>query len=164
MSVDSAKRAHDKDGLTKRQRAFCDAYIETRNGQQSAITAGYSQKTARYIASTLLTNQSVARYIDQRLSKIDLAEREKIRARIASGDEVNAFLSDVMKGNVKDAFGLDPGLSDRISAAKELRRIYDVIDKYKATVTDTDALSQSLDAFINGELAPDQADAETETE
>ena len=90
-----------------------------------------------------------------------MKEREEVRKRIASGEEVNAFLSDVMRGNVRDAFGLDAGLSDRISAAKELRRIYDVIDRYKATVTDTDALSQSLDAFINGQLANPVPDTDT---
>lgn len=153
MGTESAKHAHNADGLTKRQELFCNYWLELRDGTKAAKAAGYSEKSARQTATNLMKSKAVLRYIDKRLELEHMEHQQEIRARIASADEVNAFLSDVMQGKVKDAFGLDPGLSDRISAAKELRRIYDVIDKYKATVADTDALSQSLDAFINGNIA-----------
>ena len=40
----------------------------------------------------------------------------------ASLDRVKSFLSDVMEGKVKDQFGLDPSLSDRIKAAEDIIR------------------------------------------
>jgi phage terminase small subunit len=40
----------------------------------------------------------------------------------ASLDRVKSFLSDVMEGRVKDQFGLDASLSDRIKAAEDIIR------------------------------------------
>lgn len=143
----------NKNGLTDRQQLFADYYIESKDGIASAIRAGYSEKSAHAQSTSLLKRPPVLEYIASRLNEQAIAGDAETKKRIASGDEVNAFLSDVMRGEVKDAFGLDAGLSDRISAAKELRRIYDVIDKYKATTGDNDALSESIDAFINGQIA-----------
>lgn len=149
----------DKDGLTPRQRAFADAYIADPSSPGAAARkAGYSERTADQQAQNLLKSLYVSHYISQRMPAADEERAREARKRIATGDEVNAFLSDVMLGRVKDAFGLDPGLSDRISAAKELRRIYDVADRYRATQGATDDLSKSLESFINGELAPDTDD------
>jgi hypothetical protein len=38
-------------------------------------------------------------------------------------EEVMQFYSDVMNGKVKDQFGLDPQLSDRIKAAQSLDKV-----------------------------------------
>lgn len=150
---------HDKDGLTPRQRAFCDAYIaDPSSPKAAAIAAGYSPRTADVQAQKILTALKPSQYIASRMPAADEERAREARKRIATGDEVNAFLSDVMMGRVKDAFGLDPGLSDRISAAKELRRIYDVADRYRATQGAQDDLSKSLESFIAGELAPDTDD------
>lgn len=149
----------DKDGMTPRQRAFADAYIaDPSHPGEAARKAGYAEKCADVQAQKCLKLVSVSRYIAERMPAADEERAREARKRIATGDEVNAFLSDVMMGRVKDAFGLDPGLSDRISAAKELRRIYDVADRYRATQGAQDDLSKSLDSFINGELAPDTDD------
>lgn len=40
----------------------------------------------------------------------------------ASLDRVKSFLSDVMEGRVKDQFGLEASLSDRIKAAEDIIR------------------------------------------
>ena len=40
----------------------------------------------------------------------------------ASLDRVKSFLTEVMEGKVKDQFGLDPSLSDRIKAAEDIIR------------------------------------------
>lgn len=149
----SSDHRMNKNGLNDKQQLFADYYIESKDGLQSAIRAGYSEKSAHAQSTRLLKTGAVLEYIASRLNKQAIAGDAETKKRIASGDEVNAFLSDVMRGEVKDAFGLDAGLSDRISAAKELRRIYDVIDKYKATTGDSDALSDSIDAFINGQIA-----------
>lgn len=153
------QRKDKKTGLNPRQRAFADAYIaDPSSPGEAARKAGYSPRTADVQAQNLLKAPCVSRYISERMPAADEERAREARQRIATGDEVNAFLSDVMMGRVKDAFGLDPGLSDRISAAKELRRIYDVADRYRATQGATDDLSKSLESFIAGELAPDTGD------
>ena len=50
-----------------------------------------------------------------------LIERNERRG-YASLDRVKSFLSEVMEGRVKDQFGLEPSLSDRIKAAEDLIR------------------------------------------
>ncbi len=50
-----------------------------------------------------------------------LIERNEKKG-FASLDRVKSFLSDVMEGRVKDQFGLDASLSDRIKAAEDIIR------------------------------------------
>lgn len=152
------KSKRDQFGLTDKQRRFADAYIECHNITEAARQAGYSGKIAHAQGQKNMQVEAVSRYISARVAQYEVETSPEVRARIASGDEVNAFLSEVMRGEVRDAFGLDPSLNDRISAAKELRRVYDIQDKYRASQGATDDLSKSLEAFINGELAPDTDD------
>ena len=44
---------------------------------------------------------------------------------IADANEVLEFFTNVMRGNVKDQFGLDSSLSDRLNAGKELMKRHD---------------------------------------
>ena len=153
----------DKHGLTPRQKMFCDLYIaDPFHPAEAATKAGYSERTAINSYEKILRVGAVSRYIAERMPAADEERARKAKERIATGDEVTAFLSDVMRGQVKDAFGLDAGLSDRISAAKELRRIYDVIDKARASGTLQDDLSKSLAQFANGEwIDPDEDEDQT---
>ena len=38
-------------GLTPKQARFCEEYVIDLNGKQAAIRAGYSQRSAEYLAS-----------------------------------------------------------------------------------------------------------------
>ena len=102
-----------KDGLTPKQKAFADYYIECGNAAEAARRAGYSEKNARKIGNENLTKLDILEYIRQRTAPIE----EK---RIATGDEVMEFFTKVMDGNVKDAFGLDVSISDRLAAGREI--------------------------------------------
>lgn len=108
--------------LTTKQKAFADYYIETANASESARRAGYSQKTAPAIGAENLRKPQIKAYIAERMEKTD-------KKRVADADEVIAFYSAVMRGEVKDAFGLDPSLSDRIKAGENLMKRYEKIDK-----------------------------------
>lgn len=108
--------------LTAKQKAFADYYIETANASEAARRAGYSQKTAPFIGAENLRKPQIKAYITERMEKMD-------KKRVADADEVIAFYSAVMRGEVKDAFGLDPSLSDRIKAGENLMKRYDKIDK-----------------------------------
>lgn len=101
--------------LTPKQKAFCEYYLESSNGAQSAIKAGYSEKTAVETASRLLTYHK----IQEEISRL----REGMRSEnIASAQEVMEYFSKVMRGEIKDQFGLDAPLSERTKAAQELAK------------------------------------------
>ena len=99
--------------LTKKERIFADEYVKTTNGTQSAITAGYSEKTARSKGSQLLTKINVRQYIDAVMN-------ERSKDTIATADEVLEYLTRVVRGEEKDAFGLDVSVTDRTKAAELL--------------------------------------------
>lgn len=111
-----------KDGLTPKQKAFADYYIECGNAAEAARRAGYSEKNARKIGNENLTKLDISEYIRQRTTATE-------QKRIASGDEVLEFFTRVMKGEEKDAFGLDASLDTKIKAAVELaKRTCDIKD------------------------------------
>ena len=107
--------------LTPKQKAFADLYIKLGNATEAARQAGYSEKTARYIAAENLTKPVIADYIHERMSNQD-------KERMASADEVLEFYTAVMRGEVKDQFGIDASLSDRIKAGMELMKRHAVCE------------------------------------
>lgn len=104
--------------LSLKQKLFADYYIETGNATESATKAGYSKKTARVIGSENLTKPNVREYIDARLKEIE-------SKKIASAEEVMKYLTSVMRGEIKDAFDMDPSIQDRNKAAEALMKRYD---------------------------------------
>lgn len=82
--------------LTPKRKAFADAYLANgMNATQAAVEAGYSEKTARSQGNRLLTFVDVQDYIRGRTEAMS-------KERVVSGDEVLAFLSDVMSGEAKE--------------------------------------------------------------
>ena len=106
--------------LTEKQQAFADAYIECGNQTEAARRAGYSSKTAYSIGNENLKKPEVSAYIKSRMAELEAQ-------RVASADEVMRFFSSVMRGEVKDPFGLDASLQDRLNAGKELMKRYSAI-------------------------------------
>lgn len=107
--------------LTPKQKAFADFYIQTGNSAEAARRAGYSVKTADKIGNENLRKPAISQYISERLQKQD-------KSRVADADEVIAFYTAVMRGEVKDQFGLDPSLSDRLKAGAELMKRHAVTE------------------------------------
>lgn len=103
--------------LTTKQKNFCEYYLQTGNATEAARLAGYSDKTARVIGTENLSKPAISEYIAGRRAEMD-------KTLIADSDEVLRFYSAVMRGEVKDQFGLDPALSDRIRAAELLGKRY----------------------------------------
>lgn len=119
--------------LNERQKKFADYVIKLgrSRAKEAAEIAGYSKKTAGVQANQLLKNLKVKAYIKERI-KTAAEPRERAEADrklVADGDEVLQFLTATMRGEVKDQFGLDAQLKDRLAAAKELQRIIDVAKK-----------------------------------
>ena len=107
--------------LTPKQKAFADCYIECGNATEAARKAGYKEESCRTIGCQNLTKRNISAYIAEHMQ----AQNE---ARVASADEVLQFFSSVMRGEVKDQFGLDAALSDRLNAGKELMKRYAAAD------------------------------------
>lgn len=113
--------------LTPKQKAFADAYIETGNASEAARRAGYKSKNMNNIGSENLAKPCISAYIKERMDALEAQH-------VATADEVMRFFSSVMRGEVKDQFGLDASLQDRLSAGKELMKRYSAIqDKAEST-------------------------------
>ncbi len=106
-----------KSKLTPKRKKFADYYIETANLYQSAMKAGYSKNYAKSQAHKLLENVGIKKYIEERMEKLD-------KERIASADEVLEYLTKVMRGNIKDQFGLEISIQDKTKAAELLGKRY----------------------------------------
>ena len=101
--------------LTPRERLFVDKYMETHNATQSAIYAGYKEKTASVFGCQLLKKINVAEEIRKRQEKMT-------KKSIATAQQVMEYLTQVMNGEIKDQFGLEAPLSERTRAATELAK------------------------------------------
>lgn len=102
-----------KDKLTPKQKKFCDEYLKLGNATQAAKNAGYSEKTAYRTGADNLKVPHVLDYIN--------ARQEQIASKdIADIEEIMKYLTDVMRGKIKDQFDLDASLSERTKAAQEL--------------------------------------------
>ena len=103
----------DANTLTEKERIFADEYIKTTNATQSAIKAGYAENSASVTGSKMLRKPKVRQYIDAVMN-------ERSKNTIATADEVLGYLTKVMNGEEKDAFGLDASIADRTKAAELL--------------------------------------------
>ena len=101
------------DKLTPKQKKFCDEYLKLGNATQAAKNAGYSEKTAYRTGADNLKVPHILDYIN--------ARQEQIASKdIADIEEIMKYLTDVMRGKIKDQFDLDASLSERTKAAQEL--------------------------------------------
>lgn len=86
--------------LTPKQEAFCNEYIIDFNGTQSAIRAGFSEKTARQQADRLLSKLDiqarVKELIDKRSARTEITQDKVLIeiARLAFNDPRKAFDAD----------------------------------------------------------------------
>ena len=126
--------------LTPKQKAFADYYIECGNAAEAYRKAGYKNyKSAAVEASKALNNPKISQYIEERQKQIE-------DSRIASAAEIMQYFTSVMRGEVKDQFGLDAPLAERTKAAVELaKRKVDVAQK-----TDTRREAVIIELTRNG--------------
>ena len=131
--------------LTPKQKAFADYYIECGNATEAARKAGYKDKWLNTNASKLLQNTTIATYIAERIGSQE-------RSRVADANEVIEFYTAVMRGEVKDQFGLDASLSDRLKAGDSLMKRYAAAaDKNKNTMDKLDGLLKEFRDAVKSE-------------
>lgn len=101
--------------LTPKQKRFCEEYLKSGNATDAAKKAGYKEKAAHSIGAENLRKPAISAYIKRRMG-------EQEAALVADANEVLQFYSAVMRGEVKDQFGIDASLSDRLKAADSLAK------------------------------------------
>lgn len=96
--------------MTARQKKFCYEYANTGNATQSAISAGYAEKTARSQGQRLLTLPSVQNYLKQ------LAE-EYASSKIATASEMQEVLTSIIRDELQEEVIVIEGCGDGVSQA-----------------------------------------------
>ena len=131
--------------MTPKQKAFADYYIQTGNATEAARKAGYSEKNVGENAAKTLKTPKVATYIAERMGQQD-------RSRVADANEVIEFYTAVMRGEVKDQFGLEASLSDRLKAGDSLMKRYAAAaDRNKGAMDKLDGLLKEFQDAIKSE-------------
>ena len=118
-------KTHDGHRLTSTEALFIDKYVETGNGRLSYMEAypNSNPSSAAQLAHRVLKKDYIASEINFRL------EQSKNES-IANAQEIMQYFTDVMRGNIKDQFGLDASLGERTKAAQELaKRQIDIPNK-----------------------------------
>lgn len=110
--------------LTPKQKAFADEFLKCGNVTEAAKRAGYSKQSARQMGTENLSKPSISSYIQERQKQID-------DERIADIAEIQRFYSSVLRGEVKDQFGLDASLETRIAAGRELMKRFEKAETNK---------------------------------
>ena len=123
--------------LTKKQKDFCEYYLQTGNATEAARKAGYSKNSAQQTGSENLSKPVISEYIATRQAEMD-------KRLIADTDEVLKFYSSVMRGEVKDQFGLEASLSDRLKAGDSLMKRFAATGYKQASERTEDPLSKAL--------------------
>lgn len=108
--------------LNEKQKQFCREYLIDLNATQAAIRAGYSEKTAKEIASQHLTKLNVQNYISE------LKEKRNKRVQITQ-DEVLKKLLIWLNSDITETIGLNQQQIKELPI--EVRRL---ITSYKRTV------------------------------
>ena len=119
--LDGVDITHDGYPLSVKEAKFISLFISNGNVAKSLREAGL---TMRAIAGKDYITDEITYRLDQ-LKK----------ETIADADEIMQYFTRVMRGEVKDQFGLDAPLSERTAAARELaKRIVDITDDVDTTV------------------------------
>ena len=111
--------------LTEKQRRFADYYIETGNGTEAAVKAGYSKKTARVIGQENLLKPAIKNYIDEKLTEMS-------NKRIASANEVMELLTSAARGELEEEVVVVESVGDYCSEAKIIKKQIGAKDRIKA--------------------------------
>lgn len=119
--LDGVDVTHDGYPLSAKESKFISLFVANGNVNKSLREAGLSM---RAIAGKDYITDEITYRLDQ-------LKKESI----ADADEIMQYFTSVMRGEVKDQFGLDAPLSERTSAARELaKRIVDIENDVDTTV------------------------------
>ncbi len=105
--------------MTEKQKLCVIEWVKNGfNGTQAYMTVFKNCKKESSAASAfsrLMSEPEVIKFKEQWLNDIESTE-------VASANEILMYLTRVMRGQEKDAFGLDPSLEERTKAAERLMK------------------------------------------
>ena len=121
---------HNGQRLSPKEDRFISLYIKYADATQAAEEAGYTIRAERKNKELQYRRKGIE-LLSKDYIKDEIAYRtEQMRNKdIADATEVMVYLSKVMRGEIKDQFGLDAPLAERTSAAKELNRRFAEMEK-----------------------------------
>ena len=113
--------------LTLKEHNFINSFMVNGDVALAAKDSGYELKSEndswKKIGNKILKRDYIYEELMYRLDELD-------KQAIADADEIMEYFTGVMRGEIKDQFGLDAPLSERTSAARELaKRLIDVPQK-----------------------------------
>jgi len=129
----------------KKEQAFIDAYVVCLNKCQAAISAGYSEKTAKQIGYEIYNKEHIKAAIEA-----------KLKERTATADEVIKRTSDIHYGNMADYFRPVQVLHTpriKVSLQVIIDRIQGEIEleeEYRSEVTMTEEENDKWFAMVQG--------------
>ena len=105
----------DEYTLSINEEKFVAFYVETGDAKKAVVDAGYKTKDPSATARNLLNKRKIQKEIN---TQMELLKNDCI----ASAQEIMSFYTKAMRGEVKDQFGLDASLADRMKAADALAK------------------------------------------
>ena len=116
--------------LTEKQKRWAESYIKHFNASRACREAGYegTEQAITKQGFRNVRNANIQAYMREVLNYDKQREDER---KIASMAEIMEFYSEGMRGNIKDQFGLDAQMSDRIKCANSLDKILQMAEKVK---------------------------------
>lgn len=108
----SAKGEHK---LSPQEMKFVALYIETGNVVQAVTKAGYATTSPGPYGRKLLSKPKIQREMQEQLSALR-------NEYVADNMEIMQFFTLAMRGEIKDQFGLEATLADRMKAAEALAK------------------------------------------
>lgn len=114
--------------MTSKMKKFCLEYASSGNATQSAIKAGYAEKTAYSQGQRLLKNVEVKSYLQE------LAEQME-SDKIANAKEMQERLTSIIRMQIKEEVVAVEGCGDGYSEARILEKNPNLKDVVKAIDT-----------------------------
>jgi phage terminase small subunit len=138
--------------LTEKQKRFADFYIETGNATESAVKAGYSEKTAKEMGYENLTKPHIRDYVD-------LLLKEMGNKRIMNAEEVMQTLTSIARNEVEEdvvVFGDNgPEITTKGMSAKDRLKALELIGKRFKLWTDKKEIEGNIGVTIVDDLDED---------
>ncbi len=111
--------------MTARQKRFCEEFVKTGNAKQSAISAGYSEKTAEVQGARLLSNVKVKKNIEQLQSEIK-------NENILDARKMQEILTSIILKESEEDVIVVEGCGDGVSEAVTKTKTASNADRIKA--------------------------------
>lgn len=125
MSFLRVRKGVSENGMTARQKRFCEEFVKTGNAKQSAISAGYSEKTAEVQGARLLSNVKVKKNIEQLQSEIK-------NENILDARKMQEILTSIILKESEEDVIVVEGCGDGVSEAVTKTKTASNADRIKA--------------------------------